>query len=158
MHIKGVEAERFQDYRYPSMLVAFPRCSFKCETECGKRVCQNSTLATAPTIEVSAEEIVRRYLSNPITKAIVCGGLEPMDSFEDVLELISTLRSNGCHDDVVVYTGYYKCEIAEKINALAALGNVVMKYGRFVPDKLPHLDNILGVELANDEQYGERIC
>ena len=92
MRIKGIETERFQDYKYPSMFVAFPYCSFKCEKECGLRVCQNSALATSPTIEISAEEIIKRYLNDPITRALVCGGLEPMDSFDDVVELIFTLR------------------------------------------------------------------
>ncbi len=158
MRIKGIETERFQDYKYPSMFVAFPYCSFKCEKECGLRVCQNSALATSPTIEISAEEIIKRYLNDPITRALVCGGLEPMDSFNDVVELISALRKNGCEDDVIIYTGYRKKEIIDKIEKLSLFGNIIMKYGRFVPNQKPHYDKILGVKLANDEQYGERIC
>lgn len=158
MRIKEVETERFQDYKYPSMFIAFPTCSFKCDKECGKRVCQNSALATAPIKEISTGELVKKYLSNPITKAVVCGGLEPLDSFHDLIELISTLREQGCQHDVVIYTGYRKDEVANLIKQLLPFGNIVMKFGRFVPGESPHYDEVLGVDLANDEQYGERIC
>lgn len=158
MRIKGVETERFQDYKYPSMFIAFPYCSFKCEKECGMRVCQNSTLATAPIREVEVNELINKYLSNPITQAIVCGGLEPMDSFGDLVEFISALRKRECQHDVVIYTGYRKEEIKDQIKMLIPFGNIVIKFGRFVPNEPSHYDDVLGVNLANNEQYGERIC
>lgn len=158
MRIKGVETERFQDYKYPSMFIAFPYCSFKCEKECGMRVCQNSTLATAPIREVEVNELIDKYLSNPITQAIVCGGLEPMDSFDDLIELISALRQKECQHDIVIYTGYRKEEITDQIKRLIPFGNIVIKFGRFVPNEPLHYDDVLGVSLANNEQYGERIC
>ncbi len=158
MRIKGVETERFQDYKYPSMFIAFPYCSFKCEKECGMRVCQNSTLATAPIREVEVNELIDKYLSNPITQAIVCGGLEPMDSFDDLIELISALRQKECQHDIVIYTGYRKEEITDQIKRLIPFGNIVIKFGRFVPNEPSHYDDVLGVNLANNEQYGERIC
>lgn len=158
MRIKGVETERFQDYKYPSMFIAFPYCSFKCEKECGMRVCQNSTLATAPIREVEVNELIDKYLSNPITQAIVCGGLEPMDSFDDLVEFISALRKKECQHDVVIYTGYRKEEITDQIKRLIPLENIVIKFGRFVPNEPSHYDDVLGVNLANNEQYGERIC
>lgn len=158
MRIKGVETERFQDYKYPSMFIAFPYCSFKCEKECGMRVCQNSTLATAPIREVEVNELIDKYLSNPITQAIVCGGLEPMDSFYDLIELISALRQKECQHDIVIYTGYRKEEITDQIKRLIPFGNIVIKFGRFVPNEPSHYDDVLGVNLANNEQYGERIC
>lgn len=157
MRIKGVETERFQDYKYPSMLIAFPKCSFKCDKECGRRVCQNSVLASAPSYEVQAGDIVWQYLINPITKAIIFGGLEPFDSFEDLVELVSKFREAQCDDDIVIYTGYRKSEITEQIKKLTQFKNIVVKFGRFIPDRAPHYDPILGVRLANDEQYGERI-
>ena len=158
MRIKGVETERFQDYKYPSMFIAFPYCSFKCEKECGMRVCQNTTLATALIREVEVNELIDKYLSNPITQAIVCGGLEPMDSFDDLIELISALRQKECQHDIVIYTGYRKEEITDQIKRLIPFGNIVIKFGRFVPNEPSHYDDVLGVNLANNEQYGERIC
>ena len=158
MRIRGLVDEDFINYKIPSMFIIFPHCDWKCEKEAGCAMCQNSALATSPTIEISAEEIIKRYLNDPITRVLVCGGLEPMDSFDDVVELIFTLRKNGCKDDVIIYTGYRKREIIDKIEKLSLFGNIIMKYGRFVPNQMPHYDKILGVKLANDEQYGERIC
>lgn len=156
--IKGLFDEDFVNYFKPCMALMFPNCSWKCEKECGKRVCQNSTLANSLTYETTAEAIVDRYLSNPITQAIVMGGLEPMDSFNDVIDIISTLRERNCNDDVVIYTGYYKPEIAQQVKLLSKFKNIVIKFGRFVPDRTSHYDSVLGVMLANDEQYAERIC
>lgn len=157
MHVKGVETEWFQDYKYPSMLIAFPKCSFKCDKECGRRVCQNSTLVSAPTQEIRTGDIVWEYLANPITKAVICGGLEPFDSFDELVELVSKFREAQCDDDIVIYTGYRKSEITEQLKVLAQFKNIVIKFGRFIPDKASHYDPVLGVQLANDEQYGERI-
>ena len=81
-----------------------------------------------------------------------------MDSFEDVFEVVDTLRNSGCSDDVVIYTGYTMSEIEQKINRLLPLGNIVVKFGRFVPNQTPHYDEVLGVDLASDNQYAERIC
>ena len=77
-------------------------------------MCQNTALVNAQNIEVSYTDIIKRYLDNPLTSAIVCGGLEPMDSKEDLLELISELRL-FYDDPVIIYTGYYKDEIIDKI-------------------------------------------
>ena len=39
MLIKGIIDEDFLNYKKPSMVIAFPHCSFKCEKELGKKVC-----------------------------------------------------------------------------------------------------------------------
>ena len=33
---------------------------------------------------------------------------------------------------------------------------LVIKYGRYVPDQQPHFDEVLGVNLASDNQYARR--
>lgn len=81
MKLKGIIDEDFVNYKKCSMFLAFPFCSFKCEKECGERVCQNSPLALAQTLEASTEKIVARYIDNPLSEAIVCGGLEPTKSW-----------------------------------------------------------------------------
>ena len=110
MKIKGIVQEDFCNYSQPSMLINFPRCSFKCEKELGKALCQNSALVNSPDIEIKSETLVEKYLNNRITSAIVCAGLEPFDSYEDLKELISAIRSK-CLDNIVIYTGYNKAEI-----------------------------------------------
>lgn len=158
MKLKGVRIEDFTNYKKPSMFLAFPSCTFKCEKECGVRVCQNGTLAQMPNIEIGVQELVDKYLSNPITSAIVCGGLEPFDNFEDLWRFIFYLRAKGCNDDVVIFTGYYKHEISEEyLKRLSIVPNIIIKWGRFIPNQQPHYDEVLGIKLASDNQYAERV-
>ena len=158
MIVKEIRDEDFTSYKKPAMVIGFPSCSFKCckEGNFPIETCQNCELAMAKNIEISAKQIVERYLSNPITSAVVCGGLEPMDSFEDLIEFISQLRQYS-DDDVVAYTGYNKNEIQDKIEQLKQFQNIIIKFGRFIPDQHPHYDTVLGIKLASDNQQGERI-
>ena len=138
------------------MFIVFPSCTFKCEKECGKRICQNSNLANLSSKNIAIKTIVNQYINNPITKAIVCGGLEPFDSWEDLQILIAHLRVHTM-DDIVIYTGYNKDELADKIPFLKSAKNIIVKFGRYIPNQTPHCDSILGVNLASDNQYAERI-
>ena len=156
MVIKGITAEDFSNYKKPSMFIAFPRCDFKCDREWGVQVCQNGALAKAPDIEIDVDIIVKKYLDNPITKAVVAGGLEPFDSWSDLLLFIEKFREKS-QDDIVIYTGYYKEEITDKINILRRYSNIVIKFGRFLPNQKKHYDEILGVELSSPNQYAEVI-
>ena len=91
MTIKGIIDEDFVNYKKPAMVIEFPYCDFKCDKECGEPICQNSSLVNEPNINISYEDIIKRYLANPITEAIVCQGLEPFDSMFDVISLILVL-------------------------------------------------------------------
>lgn len=156
MIVKQIIDEDFVNYKKPSMFIAFPSCTWKCEKECGKRVCQNSALATAPNIEVSASEITNRYIDNSLTKAIVIGGLEAFDNYPELIKLIHTVRTK-CADDIVIYTGYNRAEIEQKLENIKKFENVIIKFGRYIPDQNLHYDETLGVTLASDNQYAERI-
>jgi organic radical activating enzyme len=157
MIIKGLVDEDFVNYKLPSMFVIFPFCTFKCEKECGKSCCQNSEIAKLPLIKIDVKEIVDRYIRNPISKAIVFGGLEPFDSFEEMLDLIKEFRK-FMNDDIVIYTGYNKHEITSQLNLLYPFGNIIIKYGRYIPDRESSESLLLGVKLASDNQYAERLC
>ena len=156
MIIKEIRDEDFTNYKKPSMFIGFPSCSWKCEKECGMRVCQNSTLAEAPNIEIDINKLVDRYLNNPITKAVVCGGLEPFNSWKDLSNLVIELRQ-VTKDDIVIYTGFKYEEISYAINWLQMFPNIIVKFGRYVPNQQPHYDEVLGVNLASDNQYARRI-
>lgn len=163
MKIKGITDEDFINYKIPSMFIATAACSFKCDRECGRPVCQNGELARVDSIDVPDDKIVSRYMQNPITHAIVFGGLEPFDQITELSALISALRDAGCMDDVVIYTGYTKEELERTLAFFFASDrlprtNLVIKYGRFIPDQQSHFDEVLGVNLASDNQYAERIC
>ena len=97
MLVKGVLFEDFVNYKEPVMYIAFPRCSFKCDEENGARYCQNWEVARQSNIEISATDLVERYLSNPITKGVVLSGLEPFDTPQQVLDFVRIFRtlSNG---------------------------------------------------------------
>ena len=156
MKIKGLQDEDFVNYKKPSMFIGFPTCSWKCEKECGKGVCQNSALATSPNISIGVKSIVNRYINNPITSAIVCGGLEPFDSWDDLYQLIVYMRVST-QDDIVIYTGYYKEEIKEYIDKLKTFRNIIIKFGRYIPNQEKHYDEVLGVYLSSSNQEAEKI-
>ena len=156
MVIKGVTMEDFSNYKKPSMFIAFPKCNFKCDRECEMQVCQNGALAKASDLDIDTDIIIKKYLDNPITKAVVCGGLEPFDSWSDLLLFIEKFREES-QDDLVIYTGYNKEEITDKINILKRFPNIIIKTGRFIPGHEKHYDEILGVYLASDNQKAERI-
>lgn len=156
MVIKNLIDEDFVNYKKPSMLIGMPYCTFKCDKECGQQVCQNSALATAPNIEVNPMDLIARYENNNLTQAVVFGGLESFDSWADLYNFIFLFRSVS-DNDVVIYTGYTKCEIADKMKQLKQFPNIIIKFGRYIPNQQPHYDEILGVDLASDNQYAERI-
>ena len=160
MILKGIIDEDFVNYKKPAMVLEFPYCSFKCDKDCGRQVCQNSDLATAPAIKVNPVALAHRYVSNPITEAVVCQGLEPFDSSEDLLAFIPEIRCNYLnHDDIVIYTGYTKEELVDSdtLTKLKNYDNIIIKYGRFIPDQESRYDEVLGVNLASPNQYAERI-
>lgn len=158
MKIKNILDEDFINYKLPSMYIAFPFCSFKCEKDCGMQCCQNSSLAKSAIMEYDEDELIKRYLSNGITKAIVCCGLEPFDSFDDLLKLLHKLRVEySCADDFVIYTGYYREEIEPQLDILKSYSNIIIKFGRYIPNQHSIKDEILGVTLASPNQYAEKI-
>ena len=156
MHVKQIIFEDFVNYKKPSMFIGFSKCSFKCDKEFGSCICQNSSLANSPSIEVSEKEIAERYISNPITSSIVCGGLEPFDTFEELISLITEIR-NLTNDDIVIYTGYKYEEIKDKINILKKFSNIIIKFGRYIPNSSKKYDDVLGIYLSSENQYALRL-
>ncbi len=156
IELKGVVFEDFVNYKKPSMYLAFPKCNFKCDRECGRAVCQNSQLVNSENISVNIQRLVEKYLKGDIAKAVVCGGLEPLDSFEQLYAFIKYFRVFK-DDDIVIYTGYTEEEAKKKIGLLKKYNNIIVKFGRFIPNQPSHYDEVLGVKLASPNQYGKRI-
>lgn len=158
MWVKGISDEDFVNYKVPSMFIATVSCDFKCDRDCGMQICQNAALAQEDSIYTDDDYLIHRYLANSITKAFVFGGLEPFDQWQELFAFIQKLRMQyGCADPVVIYTGYTEEEISGNISFLAAFPNIIVKFGRFVPDQEPHMDGVLGVKLASDNQYAKQI-
>lgn len=157
MIIMGLVDEDFVNYKVPSMFIITVYCNFKCDKEFGENVCQNSSLVGRLKLKMDDDTIVKRYLNNPITKAIVFGGLEPFDQFIEMHELIRKFREHT-NDDIVIYTGYREEEIIPPYMAmLKKFPNIIVKFGRYVPWQKSHYDEVLGVNLASDNQYAKRI-
>ena len=156
MNVKGIVYEDFVNYKKPSMFIATSKCSFKCDKEAGNSICQNSVLAAQRTIYINDNTIVEIYMQNLITEAIVFGGLEPLDTQEELLHLIDKFRKHT-NDIIIIYTGYmekeyYKMNIS---NILPQYNNIVIKFGRYIPNNIPHYDSLLGIYLASDNQYAK---
>jgi len=159
MEIKGLLEEDLVNYKVPCMTIMMPRCSFKCDKECGEPVCQNSDLASAPNIEIDYTTLISKYKNNPITQAICLQGLEPFDSWTELHHFISAFRGADIDDDIVIYTGYTEEEISNQVKYLQSCyyKNIIIKFGRFIPNQKPHYDEVLGVKLASDNQYAKKI-
>lgn len=147
MELINLIDEDWVNYKKPSMFLLFPKCSMKC----GKR-CQNAALLQEQTVEVRIDDIIERYMSNPITSAIVCGGLEPFDSWHDLEAFIMNVRYYT-PDDIVIYTGYTEEELKDKLPWLSVYENIVIKVGRYIHKQPSHYSKILGVNLASPNQY-----
>lgn len=160
MKIKTLIDEDFVNYKKPSMFIGSISCGGKCCIEGGipLSVCQNDGWRKSAPIDVRDENIVKRYMNNGISQAIVLGGLEPMEQPDEVVELVRVLREDfGCHDDVVIYTGYYPDEVSTILDRLREFDNIIVKFGRYIPNMKPRFDDVLGVWLASNNQYVERI-
>ena len=158
MKLKGIIDCDFTNYKVPVLTLEFPYCDFKCDKLNGCQVCQNSKLAAEPNIEISYEYIWQLYSQNPLTKGFCCQGLEPFDSFIELFEFINFIRiEKQCKDEIIIYTGYDKGENMYVERLIRNYHNIIIKWGRYIIGDKPHYDTILGVELASNNQYGERI-
>ena len=88
MRLKALIDEDFTNYKKPSMFIGTISCNWKCckEQNLDVSMCQNSALAQSDMVELANEIIVKRYKNNAITKAIVFGGLEPFDQYQEMIE------------------------------------------------------------------------
>lgn len=158
IRVKAIVDEDFINYKKPSMLIATCFCNWKClkEQNLDISICQNSQLVLNNIIDIPTERLIKRYLNNPISKAVVIAGLEPMLQFDEVLEFVQEFREKS-QDDIVIYTGYYENEVAEQIEKLKQFENIIVKFGRFIPNGNKRYDDILGVWLVSDNQYAVKI-
>lgn len=156
MKIKGILDEDCVNFKYPSLYISTCYCDFKCDKENGNAICQNEELAKSKILDIDDCIIIERYLNNKITKAIIFAGLEPLCQFEELYNFINILRKKyNCNDTVVIYTGYNKNEIYNEVLQLKQLENIIIKFGRFIPNQEKHFDEVLGVYLASYNQYAE---
>lgn len=158
MKIRDIIQEDFVNYKDPCMFINMGLCNWKCCTEQGLdiSICQNSDMANMPEMDIDDDVIIKMYVSNQITNALVIGGLEPFTYVNELYKFIYKLRKVS-DDTVVIYTGYYPEELYEELNQFSEFENIIIKFGRYIPNQKKHLDPILGVELASDNQYAVKL-
>ena len=144
MRTKGVVVDDFVNYKKPSMFISTCFCNWKCciGQNLDISVCQNSSLAKSPVREFTNKELIDIYKQSIFHKAVYSFVVE----FRDFSE-----------DDIVIYTGFNKDEIEPCIEKLRQFKNIIIKYGRYIPNDKSHIDNVLGIKLASQNQYAEKI-
>lgn len=140
------------------MFLGTTSCDWKCckESNIPCSICQNYPWSNNPVKEFNNEDIINMYLKDGLEESIVFGGLEPILQFQEVIPFIDEFRKVS-EDGIVIYTGYYKEEIEKEIEGLKKYKNIIIKFGRYIPNRNNRYDEILGVTLASDNQYAEKI-
>lgn len=133
-------------------------CTFKCCQETDGVVCQNKDLAQSQCKLLYIDEILDLYNIQEIVHTITFQGLEPLDNLYDLLSCIYFIRKEF-EDEIFIWTGYTEDECEYLINMIKCMGwkNIVIKFGRYQPNNNPQYDDILGVQLASNNQYAKRI-
>lgn len=158
MNLKFVKPEDFVNYKKCSLFLGTCYCDWKCckENNLPCSICQNYPWSSNPIKNIPNHKLFELYRNNVLMESVVFGGLEPMLQFDEILEFISEFRKQF-DDDIVIYTGYYPEEISDKIAHLTKFSNIIVKFGRYIPNKPNRYDDILGITLASDNQYAKKI-
>ena len=153
--VLDINDEDFINYKEPTFNIALGvSCTFKC----GKNLCQNSELAKTKHIKCNIDDIIKRYLNQDISNTITLQGLEVLDNINQLLWFLYYFRQ-VCNDYIIIWTGYTKEECDDFIYLVDKLGykNIIIKFGRYIPNDKPHYDEVLGINLASKNQYAEKI-
>jgi pyruvate-formate lyase-activating enzyme len=129
-------------------------CTWKCQNCCNVHYKNNTEY-----IEMTYKSLIELYKRNKLVKALVISGLEPFDSFDSMYYLIYLFREKIKTDKIVIYSGYEYEEIEKKLNKLKILNdnNMIVKLGRYIPNKEKIFDKNLGIYLASNNQYSIKI-
>ena len=152
MRLKQIIDESFGDYKLCSMLLIADKCTWKCEG------CQNKHLSQLPSQNFPDEEILERFHNNPLTEAIVIGGLEPFEQLNELVIFIGEAIKAELNVPIVIYTGF---EIDDfdlywsgfEPAAKTYKGPVIVKFGRYVANSESYFNEDLGVTLISKNQY-----
>lgn len=76
--------------------------------------------------------------------------------YDEIYTFIRLFREKS-DDDIVIYTGYKGSEIIDKLELLSNFKNIIVKLGRYKSNEQSHFDEVLGVNLASNNQYAIRV-
>lgn len=152
-----VKTDDVIDYKNTALLLVFPKCNKSCPG------CQNEHLRGAETKIYVINDIINLYNRLSEHKAIVCAGLDPLDSMEDIENLLEAFNASAdmCKPvDFVIYTGYTIEEMEETVQDYLFQGwvksknmRLIVKYGRYDKNNNhKYVSKTLGIELAGNNQ------
>ena len=158
MRLTNINFESSVDYKLTSMVIATISCGGKCWKELGlsSSICQNDKLNSSQVKDISNDLIINKYLDNQLSKSIVFSGLEPFEQFNEILQFISEFRKFS-NDDIVLFSGYTEDELYKEIEILKNFKNIIIKFGRYIPNKPIKYDEVLGVNLISNNQFAVKI-
>lgn len=158
MRLKDIVVNDFTNYKKPSLFIITDTCGLRCEKLSGEKCCQNRDLLQLPTRILADNYIIDEYYAKnkDVVEALVIGGLEPFNQWEELYAFVKTFRQRFS-DDIVIYTGYEIECIQSYIDILKNIPNIVVKFGHYIPHQETHYDEVLGVYLASDNQYAKII-
>ncbi len=161
MKLRAIIDSDCNHYKDFTMVLFAPYCTWKCCTECGipESSCANHCFQQQDVKEYPNEAIINRYISNPLHGGLCIAGAEPLDS-NDLRGFLKEFRA-AVPDVIIIYTGYTADEpiVVEFIDWLTKndINDVILKVGRYIPDGTKHIDPILGVPLASENQYAIKV-
>lgn len=133
-------------------------CTFKCCLD-NPTVCQNSDLCKNTPIRFSIQKLIERFNNQHIAQSVTLQGLECLDNLKQVLWFIYYFRQTN-QEPIIIWTGYTKEECEDLIYLITEVmhwNNIIIKFGRFIMNRPSRYDEVLGVTLASDNQYAEKI-
>lgn len=128
-------------------------CEWKCK-ECINKKHKDEYVISFPTIG----EIIEQYQRNILASTIIFAGLEPLDSIPNLTLIIDHFRQ-VTNDTIIIYTGYEIDEMTSNsdglwlFHELKSYGNILIKFGRYIKDRPKVFNEILGIDLASDNQW-----
>lgn len=160
INLFDINTADFVNYKDPSFTIqAGVTCTFKCCPN-NPELCHNNKLIKENIIHCSINKIINDYLNQKVASSIVFQGLETLDNIKQILWFIYYFRQYS-QDNIIIYTGYTEEECKDFIYLIKDImkyKNIIIKFGRFVPNQPSHFDEVLGVNLVSPNQYAKKIC
>ena len=124
MQLKKIEETKTLYNNELSLYLIASSCKWKC------KICPNAHYSRFETVDIPNTDILQKFKSDDNLKAIVIGGLEPMDQMNDLRGFIFDARKffePGDRPKIVIYTGYEMDEL-NKMH-YSGLASELMQYG-----------------------------
>ena len=107
----------------------------------------------------NAMQEIREELSKGYCAGITFSGGDPLypRNRKKIKEIISEIKKDYPDKNMWLYTGYKYEEIKDKINILKKFNNIIIKFGRYIPNSSKRYDDVLGIYLSSENQYALRL-